>query len=117
MPFVVHTLDASCSAADHHVTPHCGAGLFHSRVLYQFFILEQIDAALDSLDADGGTNIWKGLLCGLDHMHQAASGDESYRKKFVFLLTDGQVRAAAFSRTMLRVTPRVRALCSFSLCA
>ena len=102
----VHALNALCSSVDRHGTRHRESGHPLTLLGLPLFILKQIDAALDSLNADGGTNIWKGLNCGLDHMLQAASGDESYRKKFIFLLTDGQVRTANF-RTVLPVTPRV----------
>jgi len=102
----VHALNALCSSVDRHGTRHRESGHPLTLLGLPLFILKQIDAALDSLNAGGGTNIWKGLNCGLDHMLQAASGDESYRKKFIFLLTDGQVRTANF-RTVLPVTPRV----------
>jgi len=51
-------------------------------------IKKQALVALEKLKPRGGTNIWGGLLAGLDSL-RTGSTDKS-RKKFILLLTDGQ---------------------------
>ncbi len=51
----------------------------------------QVDSVLGSLKAGGGTNLWSGLLQGMDVLRTAASLGlgTSIRRRQLLLLTDG----------------------------
>merc|ERR1712187_811303 len=46
-------------------------------------------AALEALQPQGATNIWEGLLAGMDSLRTPAEG-AGWRQKTILLLTDGQ---------------------------
>jgi hypothetical protein len=47
----------------------------------------QASAALDTLNADGGTNLWAGLFAGMESLRDDSN---TMRKRSLLLLTDGQ---------------------------
>ncbi|MFT4638629.1 MAG: Ca-activated chloride channel family protein [Verrucomicrobiales bacterium] len=53
--------------------------------------MEAIHAAIDSLEADGGTDIYQGMLAGKDMLDNALS-----KMKHMIVLSDGQTSAADF---------------------
>jgi adenylate kinase len=46
--------------------------------------------ALESLSPRGATNIWGGLLAGMEALRKPAADDDRFRQKTILLLTDGQ---------------------------
>jgi Mg-chelatase subunit ChlD len=62
----------------------------------------EASAVLDKLWPAGKTNLWDGMLAGLESLRAGAAGGGGGRQRALLLLTDGQVRTvSAMTRTPL----------------